>query len=122
MTDSIAPDAELDISSMTDLIASLERIDVYSKTAKLAEELYELFSHDEKTNVLIFTSVSGDPGRASRGPGGVGQGVHLTVNSTSGKMTMHMGSTEPRVGSGGDAGIVVGNPAHAAIVRDGDAR
>jgi ERCC4-related helicase len=55
VTDSVAQEAELDVSSMIDLIILLERVQTDSKTIKLVEELHKLFSDDRDAKVLIFT-------------------------------------------------------------------
>lgn len=75
--DALAPDADLDVSLLGDLIALLSRIDRDSKAATLAQRLDELFHDGPDTKVLIFTQFRETQSMLSELLAGSGWGVNL---------------------------------------------
>ena len=76
-TDELAPDADLDISLLGDLIALLSRIDHDSKVITLAQRLHDLFQDDPAAKVLIFTQFRETQAMLSNLLEGSGWGVNL---------------------------------------------
>jgi ERCC4-related helicase len=77
VTDRIAVGAELDVSSMIDLIILLERVQTDSKAMKLSEELDKLFEDDPGGKVLIFTQFRETQAMLKEVLGRSGWNVHL---------------------------------------------